>query len=128
MSRRAATMSTRARGPSWVSTMPSGCQSSTACSSGIGTCSCAWKRTAAPSSLLSFSGGRSMVRTTMRGLATPIRTRRSSLLSLKRVLMISATPSGSMTSPSRTMPGASVAEAARVTVTPPLTWTSAAET
>ena len=63
MSRRAATIRTRWRGPCSVSTMPSGWKSSTALSSGIGIWSWAEKRTAASSSLRSSMGGSSRTRT-----------------------------------------------------------------
>ncbi len=53
-------------------------QSMTAWSSAMGSSSLAWNCTAASRSLASSSGGRSMTRTTMRALATPIRTLRSS--------------------------------------------------
>ena len=75
MSRCAATRTTRWRGPAGVSTIPSGWKSSTALLSGIGTWSCAWKVTAAASSFSSVTGGSSSVRSTVRWLATPTRTR-----------------------------------------------------
>ena len=85
MSRWAATSTTRWRGPAGVSRTPSGWKSRTALSSGIGTWSWAWKRTAAASSLRSVTGGSSSVRSTVRWLATPTRTRLLSPLSLEEL-------------------------------------------
>ena len=59
---------------------PSEWCSSTACSSGIGMWSGAWKRIAELISLAPLSGGRSRVRMTMRWLATPRRTRFAELV------------------------------------------------
>src|SRR6185312_2443674 len=81
MSRWAATRTTRWRGPAGVSMMPSGWKSRTALPSGIGTWSCAWKETAAASSLWSVTGGSSSSRSTVRWVSTPTRTRLGSFAS-----------------------------------------------
>src|SRR3954452_9748883 len=74
----------------------------------------------------SSTGGRSNVRTTMRWLAMPSRTRVGSSCSAKSVLMASVRAAGSETSPSRMTPGRKGATAPRVRVMEPLAWTSAA--
>ena len=81
MSRRAATTTTSTCGvePSSAGTPPTTWCSSTAWSSGIGICSCAWKRTAASISFGSSIAGSRTVRTTTRWLPTPRRTRLESL-------------------------------------------------
>ena len=66
------------------------------------------------------------MRTTIRWLATPRRTRLPSLCVEKKLLRAAASASTSVTSPSRTMPGASGETAARRTVTRPFTVASAA--
>ena len=72
------------------------------------------RRRRAPSS--SSSGGRSIERTTMRWLATPRRTRVGRSCSAKNAFSASASAAGSVTSPSRRMPGRSSATAPRLTV------------
>jgi hypothetical protein len=113
MSRWAATSTTRWRGPVGVSITPSAWKSRTAFESGIGTWSCAWKLTAAASSLRSVTGGSSSVRSTVRWLATPIRTRLLSLLSANSSRRASLSAITSVTSPSRTVSAASGSAAAR---------------
>ena len=82
MSRRAATTTTSIfAAPSSSPTPPTTRWSSTAWSRGIGTCSWAWKRTAASSSSGSSIAGRRRVRTTTRWLAMPSRTFFESLFS-----------------------------------------------
>ena len=125
-SRRTATTTARERRPDPVCTVPSDCQSTIASSIGIGMWSGAWTLTAAASALGSSTGGRSSVRTTMRWLAMPRRTRRGSSCSAKKDLSVSASAAPSTTSPSRTRPGWSSATAPRLSVTEPLTLTSAA--
>ena len=85
MSRRAATTTTSTCGaaPSSAGTPPTTWCSSTAWSSGIGICSCAWKRTAASISFGSSIAGRRRVRTTTRWLPIPSRTCLESLCSAK---------------------------------------------
>ena len=96
MSRRAATTTTSICGgaPSVAATPPTTRWSRTAWSIGIGICSCAWKRTAASSSLGSSIAGSRSVRTTTRWLAIPSRTRLRSLFSEKRARSASATARG----------------------------------
>ena len=106
--------------------VPSDWQSRTASSIGIGMWSGASTWTAAASAFGSSSGGRSSVRTTIRWLAMPSRTRLGSSCSAKMALSASASACGSATSPSRRTPGRSGATAPRLTEMVPLTWTSAA--
>ncbi len=127
ISLRTATTTTRVRGPSGVSTVPSDWKSSTASSIGIGMWSGAASRTAAARAFgSSTTVGRSSVRTTMRWWAMPSRTRLGNSFSAKSVLSASARAMGSATSPSRITPGASSATAPRVSVRVPSTLTSAA--
>ena len=128
MSRRAATSRTRwAPSSSAVGSGAKGTKSMTAFSSGIGSWSCAWKRTAASSSARLAVGGTVRTRTTIFWLATPTRTRLPRpLLSRQRPRSASDRASTSTTSPSRRTPGSSGAIAARSTEIRPLTRTSAA--
>jgi hypothetical protein len=127
ISRRTATTTTRDCGrPAGSVIGPSDCQSITASSIGIGMWSGAWTLTAAASAFSSPSGGRSSVRTTIRWLAIPSRTRVGSWCSAKKVFSASARAGTSATSPSRRMPGRSGATAPRLSDSDPLTVTSAA--
>jgi hypothetical protein len=128
MSRWAATSTTRWRWPSGVSTIPSAWKSSTALLSGIGTWSCAWKRTAASISLRSSTGGKSSVRSTVRWLATPRRTRLLRPPSLNSSRSVSASTPSSSTSPSRTMSAGNGASAACLIAIEPLTCACTAAT
>ena len=111
ISRRTATMTTRLRGPSGVSTSPSGWKSSTASSIGTGMWSGAAARTASSSAFGSSTTGTSSVRTMMRWLATPRRTVVGRSFSVKSLRSSSVSATGSATSPSRRMPGRSSATA-----------------
>src|SRR4051812_36653181 len=82
-------------------------------------CSGAWRRTAAAISLSRSSGGRSMVRISVRWLAMPTRTRLGRRCSENRRLSALPRASGSMTSPSRTAPAGRSMAAARATPRPP---------
>ena len=127
ISRRTATTTTRVRGwPDGVWTVPSDCQSRIASSIGIGMWSGACTLTAAASDFSSSSGGRSSVRTTIRWLAMPSRTRFDSPFSAKKVFSASARAGTSATSPSRRTPGRRGATAPRLSDSDPLTVTSAA--
>ena len=126
ISRRTATTTTRVRRPPGVSTAPSDCQSRIASSIGIGMWSGACTLTAAASAFSSSSGGRSSVRTTIRWLAMPSRTRFESPCSAKKVFSASARAGTSATSPSRRTPGRRGATAPRLSDSDPLTVTSAA--
>src|SRR6476659_132774 len=99
----------------------------TALSSGIGSWSCAWKRTAASSSASFSVGGTCRTRTTIFWFATPTRTRLPRpLLSRQSPRSAAVRPAESTTSPSRRTPASSGAVAARDTEMLPLTRTSAA--
>ena len=126
ISRRTATITTRERGPTGVWTTPSDWKSTTASSIGIGMWSGASCWTAAARALGSSITGRSSERTTIRWLAMPRRTRVGSSCSAKSSRSASASATGSVASPSRRTPGRSARTAPFVTVTLPLTCTSAA--